>query len=131
MMKLESIHDIDKLPSVLDVEDVSKRLIELVAVIRNCKLEPVEGAETINYLISYQAYNQTGLSLEASLVVLDWIKETYDANNKELIDWNSGNLANLSCQEAKDFIEDRLKQEISAFERQELVDALNEIDVRT
>jgi len=130
-MKLESISDIDELPSVLDVEEVNVRLIELIDILRNGNVDKVEGSEAINYLISYQGYNRTGLSIDASLVVLNWIKETYDPLNRQLVYWNSGNLANLTCPEAKEFIEFRLNREITEFEREELVGALSEIEVRT
>jgi len=100
-------------------------------VIRKGNSDCIDCAQAINYLISYQAYNQSGLSLNASHKILDWTKEIYDANNKELIEWNSANFANLTCQEAKDFINERLKKEITAFERQELTEALTEIRVRS
>jgi len=130
-MKVESIRDIDKLPSVLDIEEVSLRLVELVEVIRKKGIDPVEGAEAINELIYSQGYNETGLSLQTSRVVLQWIKDTYDPSNNELIEFNSANLANLTCREAKDLIEDRLNSEISEFERKELEESLREINVRS
>jgi len=57
-MKLESIADIDRLPSVLDVKEVSLRLIELITVIRNGDVSVLEGAEAVNYLISFQGYSE-------------------------------------------------------------------------
>ena len=130
-MKLATIQDIDKLPSVLDIEDVDKYLLELVEVIRSTNVGAQEGAEAINNLISYQGYNEVGLSVETSRVVLDWIKETYDGTNNDLVMWNSGNLANLTCIEAKEFIENRLKKSGSEFERKELVETLEEIEIKT
>ncbi len=130
-MKLESIQDIEKLPSVLNVEETNRHLIELIAIIKKTHLGYVESAEAINYLISCQEYNETGLTVETSKLILDWIKEIYNPNNRDLIKWISGNLANLTCQAAKDFIGNRLNLTISEFERQELIEALTEIKVKT
>jgi len=94
-MKLESITDIDKLPSVLDVKEVSSRLIELVAVIRNTDISTLQGAEAVNDLISYQGYSTEEISLDASKAVLDWVIETYDGNNNELVEWQTANVVKL------------------------------------
>jgi hypothetical protein len=130
-MKLATIQDIDKLPSVLDIKKVEKYLVELVELIRSTNVGALEGAEAINNLISYQGYNEVGLSVETSRAVLEWIKETYDEKNNDLVMWNSGNLANLTCKEAKEFIENRLKETEAEFERKELVETLEEIEIKT
>jgi len=72
-----------------------------------------------------------GLSIEASLKILEYIKEIYNSNNRELIDYNTANLANLTCREAKEFIMKRLSQSISSYEKQELTEALSEIKIKT
>jgi len=130
-MKLANIKDIEKLPSVLDVEELNKYLIELVEVLRSTNVGAEEGAEAINNLISYQGYNLEGLSIESSRAILEWIKENYDENNKELIEWNSANLANLTCIEAKEFIEKRIADTESEHERKELLETLEEIVIKT
>ena len=130
-MKLNTIKDIDELPSVLDVEEVSEYLIQLIDVIKNTDADPITGAEAINNLISYQGYNEEGLSLNASYKILGYIKETYNPGNKESVDWNTANLANLTCKEAKEFMEKRLSESTSSYEKQELTGSLNEIVVKT
>ena len=130
-MKLETLQDIEKLPSVIDVEEVSLRLVELVEVIQRQNVSPLEGAEAINDLISYQGCNETGLSIEASKVIFDWIKEVYDPSDKELIECNIANLANLTCMEAEEFLRDRLNLSNSDFERKEIEGALDEINTKT
>ena len=130
-MKLKSINDIDNLPSVLDVEELSQYLIDLVVVIRDTNADPITGAESINNLISYQGCNEQGLSIEASKKIFAYIKETYDPSNTESVDWNTANLANLTCIEAKEFIIKRLSNSSSKYEKQELTGALNEIEIKT
>lgn len=127
IMKLEKIQDIEKLPSVLDIEEVSLRLVELVDVIRSNNTCPLESAEAINDLISYQGYNDTGLSVRASEVVLNWIKEVYNPLHKELIGYCIANLANLTCAEAKDFLQERLGLALTDAEREDIKEALREI----
>ena len=114
-----------------DVEEVSQYLIQLVDIIKNTNTNPIAGAESINNLISYQGYNEGGLSIEARLKILKYVKETNDPGNRESVDWNTANLANLTCIEAKEFMKKRLSESISLFERQELTGALSEIEIET
>ena len=130
-MELKTIKDIEELPSVLDIEEVSQYLIQLVDVINNTNTDPIAGAEAINNLISYQGYNEEGLSLEASHKILKYIKETYNPGDIESVEWNTANLANLTCKEAKEFMKKRLKESSSSHEKQELTESLNEIVVKT
>src|SRR5690554_2602934 len=130
-MKLESITDIGKLPSVLDVKEVSSRLIELVAVIRNTDVSTLQGAEAVNDLISYQGYSTEEISLDASKAVLDWVIETYDGNNNELVEWQTANVVNLSRAEAIKFFKCRLAKNITDFERKEIQECLGELELTT
>jgi len=130
MKTINSIKDINKLPSVLDVDLVSIHLVELVEVLRQEKISSLKGAEAISDLIGYQGYNETGLSVKASEVVLDWIKENYDSSNPELLDCQAANLGNLTCIGAKIYIEDILSKSTSKQEREELAGSLLEIQVR-
>jgi len=130
-IELKTIKDIDELPSVLDIEDLSQYLIQLVDIIKSTNTDPVTGAELINNLISYQSYNEEGLSIKASLKILEYIKEIYKSNNRESIDCNTANLANLTCREAKEFIMKLLSQSTSSYEKQELTEALSEVAMKT
>jgi hypothetical protein len=130
-MKLESIADIDRLPSVLDVKEVSLRLIELITVIRKGDVSSLEGAEAVNYLISYQGYSVEEISLDATKVVMEWVNETYDGNNNELIEWQTANVVNLSRSEAVKFLEGRLTKNTSDFELKEIKECLGELGVKT
>jgi len=130
-MKLRTINDIEELPSVLDVQEISLYLIQLIDILKSENTDPIIGAETINNLISYQGYNEQGLSNKASLKILEYIKETYNPDSKESVDWNTGNLANLTCKEAKEFMEIRLSESKSAYEKQEITESLSEIEIKT
>jgi hypothetical protein len=130
-MKLELISDINKLPSVLDVKEVSLRLIELIAVIRKCDISALEGAEAVNDLISYQGYSEEEINLDATKVVMEWISETYDGKNNELVGWQAANVVNLSRVEAIKFLEGRLTKNNSDFERKEINECLAELGVKT
>ena len=130
-MKLESITDIENLPSVLDVDEVSVRLLELIEVLRKNETGALEGAEAINYLISYQGYNRKGISAEASVNVIEWTAEIYDAENEVLTEWNIANIANMQRDKSIEFLKAKLKLSITEFEQRELVEALNEIGVKT
>lgn len=129
--KLQSIRDIDELPSVLDIEEVSLYLIQLVDILNKFNTDPITGAEEINNLISYQGYNEEGLSLDASHKILEYIKNTYKPEHKDSVEWNTANLANLTCMEAKEFMETRLKLSSSLKEQKELRGALSEITIKT
>jgi len=129
--KLHSISDIEVLPSVLDIEEVSEYLIQLIEILNKTNIDPITGAETINDLISYQGYNEEGLSLEASHKILGYIKNTYNPEHKRSIEYNTANLANLTCLEAKEFMEFRLEESSSLMEKKELKGALNEIEIKT
>jgi len=131
MIKLESITDIDKLPSVLDVKEVSSRLIELVAVIQNTDVSTLQGAEAINYLISYCSYSTEEISLDASNAVLNWVIETYDGSNNELVEWQMANIVNLSRASAVKFFKYRLTKNIKDFERKEMHNCLEELGLTT
>jgi hypothetical protein len=130
-MKLNRIQDIDKLPSVLDIDEVNYYLIQLVDVIRKTNTAPNVGAEAINNLISYQGCNEEGLSLEVSHKILEYIEETYNPENKDSVDWNIGNLTNLTCIEAKEFLNKRLVDSKSEYEKREILEALSEIKIKT
>ena len=130
-MKLRSIQDMDNLASVLDVDAVSSRLIELVNLIRNQKIDAEEGAIAINDLIGFQGQNETGINLEASKVVFDWITKNYDTENRNLIEYQITNLTNLTCIEAKQFLEDQLDIVKDKDIRKELIGALSEIEIKT
>ena len=130
-MELKTIKGIDELPSVLDVEEVSLYLIQLIDILQSTNTDPIAGAETINNLISYQGYNEQGLSIKASLKILEYIKETYNPDNRESIDWNTANLANLTCKEAKEFMGKRLSESTSLYEKHELTESLSEIEIKT
>lgn len=59
-MKLKTIQDIHNLPTVLDIQEVNKRLIELVGVIRNTqRINILDAAEAINDIIGSQAHKET------------------------------------------------------------------------
>ena len=130
-MKLHSINDIRKLPSVLDVEEVSELLIDLVTVIRKDKISPIKGAEAINDLISYLGYSKEEISLKATNVVLKWTSEAYDGENNELVEWHAANVVNMSRKEAIAFFQNRLALDITSFERNEINECLSEIGVET
>ena len=130
-MKLESISDIDKLPSVLDVDEVSARLIELINVLRQNKLDCLEGAEAINHLISYQGYDTKEIGPEASVEVIEWTAENYDEKNMELTECSIANVVNMRRTNAIEFLKDRYVKSNSAFEKNEIKEALNEIGEKT
>ncbi len=125
-MKLRTINDIKELPSVLDVDEVNLYLIQLIDILKRDNTDSLIGAKTINNLISYQGYNEQGLSIKASLKILEYIKETYNPDCKESVYWNTGNLANLTCKEAETFMEIRLSVSESAYEKQEIAESLSE-----
>ena len=134
MFKIRTLHrleDVDELPSVLDVEEVSLYLIQLIEIIKSSNISSLDGAKAINNLISYQGYNESGLSLDASYKILDYIKHTYNPSDKESISWNCANLANLTCLEAKEYIEKRLADSDNQFEQRELTQAHREIQIKT
>ncbi|MFC1580282.1 hypothetical protein ACFL4N_05155 [Thermodesulfobacteriota bacterium] len=131
-MKLKTIQDINNLPTVLDIQEVNKRLIEIVEVIRNTpRIKILDAAEAINDLICSQAHNEEGLSVKTSLILLDWIKEVYDPNDNELLNCLSANLANLNCLEAKIFIESLIRDSTSEYEKNELIESLKEMRINT
>ncbi len=130
-MKIQSLSDIDKLPSVLDVEEVSQRLIELIRVLRDENIDPLQGAMAINDLLSYRGYSDKEISIEASIHVLEWTKENYeDENRPDLVEWSIANVANMQRELAMEFLIFRLSHCENAFETRELTEALNEIGVK-
>ncbi len=131
-MKLKTIQDIYLLPTVLDIQEINERLVELVEVIRNTKqVNILEAAEAINDLIGSQAYNEEGLSVKTSIILLDWIEGVYDPNDNALLDCLSANLANLTCIEAKIFIESCIDKSPTFFEKNELSESLQEMVTKT
>jgi hypothetical protein len=130
-MVLNKISDIDKLPSVLRIEEVNMYFMQLMSIINSDpKLEPLIAAEAINNLIGYQGYNTEGLSREVSLEILEWTKRIYKPDDDELVDCCCSNLANLTCKEAGDYLQELISNSISNEEKVSLQEALNEIDVK-
>ncbi|MDO3383761.1 hypothetical protein [Gilvimarinus algae] len=130
-MKIETVADIKKLPSVLEVAEVSARLIELVDAIRKTGVPPIEGAQAINDLISYQGYSEEVISLTASKLVIEWTKETYDSEDNELIEWHTANVVNMTRSEAVEFFRRRMEADITHFERNEIEGCLADIGIET
>ena len=129
MSTFNSIDDIQKLPSVLEVEKVSAYLVLLVTILNRDRIDSLKGAEAINDLISLQSHNESGLSVDASEYVLGWIKENYDSDNQHLVSYQAANLANLTCIEAESYLELLIEKATSGKEREELKGALSEIDI--
>ncbi len=125
---LNKLSDIDKLPSVLPIEDVNHYLEQLMLIInRNPTLNPLISAEAINNLIGYQGYNTEGLSKSVSAKILEWTKKIYKSDDIELMECCSANLANLTCREAKDYIVELIANAESEEEKSELEESLKEI----
>ncbi|EPR71060.1 hypothetical protein [Cyclobacterium qasimii] len=127
-MKLRNINDIQSLPSVLGLKELNQYLIQLIEILENDNtISQAQAAEEINNLISYQCFNEEGLSEETSLKILNWIKSNYEPQNKDSIECNSGSLANLNCYGVEEFINERIEKSNWEFEKNELVDCLKEI----
>lgn len=128
-MKLESITDLYKLPSVIDVDEANLLLIDLVEVIRGSDITPIKGAEAINDLISHIGYRKRAISSKATEAVMQWTEETYDRRDNELIKWHMANVICMPRKEAISFLQKRLELSITSFERKEVTDILAEIGV--
>ncbi len=63
--------------------------------------------------------------------MLDWVIETYDGNNNELVEWQTANVVNLSRAEAIKFFKCRLAKNITDFERKEIQECLGELGLTT
>ena len=129
-MKLRSIKNIDELPSVLNGDQVSQRVMELIDIIKIDGVENLQGAEAINELIGYLGYGEE-LDETSSKKVLHWIKVTYDQDNLDLIYCNSCNAANLNCSEAAVYIKDRAVNGATKYERQQYREIADEIGIKT
>ncbi|MFM2476223.1 hypothetical protein [Celerinatantimonas sp. MCCC 1A17872] len=130
VITLNTIEDVERLPSVLDIEEVSRLLLELIPLLQHSSLSPAQGADMIDELLFAQAYNETGITIEASHAVLAWLQTVYDPTDEAFIDACASNLANLTCPAAEAFIQQRLASSDNAFECQQLKEALAEIKVR-
>jgi len=62
---------------------------------------------------------------------MEWVAETYDGNNNELVSWQTANVVNLSRSEAVKFLEGRLTKIISDFELKEIKECFGELGVKT
>jgi len=123
-----NIKDIDKLPSVLPIEEVNLYMGQLLDVINSdSSINSLDAAVSISDLISFQGYNKEGLSFEISMKILNWIKRNYDSSNLELTDYCLSNLANLTCKEAIDYLKHILASASTEWERKEISQALDEI----
>lgn len=130
VVTLNTVADVERLPSVLDIDEVSRLLLELIPLLRHSSLSPAQGADVIDELFFAQAYNETGITIEASHAVLAWLQTVYDPTDEAFIDACASNLANLTCPAAVAFIQQRLASSDNSFECQQLTEALAEIKVR-
>ena len=113
---------------MLPLEEVSERLLELVAIFRRDDTPVVPGTEALVDMISYVGHSETWHSPEVSVIVLRWIDEHYDGRDDELVDAQIAVVANLHPQVSIPFFRQRLAGEISDFERREVTWAVAEIE---
>ena len=129
-MKINSINDINKLSSVLGGDETSHIMIQLIDLIEQKKILSNEASEEIFNLIGYLGCGST-LNEQACLKVLAWIKKEYNPYNKNLLDCMSAILANLPCNEAFNFIRDRIINAETEYEKAEFIDMAHEIGIKT
>ena len=130
-MKCRSIKDFENLPSVLDVEEVSLLLVELVVALRRENVAPLDGAELIGNLIFDTGYSKKSYSREASDAVIAWTNEHYNPSDIALTEAHFGNVVNMRREQAIKYLESCLNKACTSSEISEITQALQSIGVKT
>lgn len=127
-MQIKSLQDINELPISQSESEIGERIEAVIEFTENNVSTPYwEAAETIVDIIGYASY-MVIMPTKVEPVLLKWISETYEQNNRKYIDAISTIYANMSTNEAQKSLKKKIKESTNSATKELLIEALTEFE---